>query len=160
MKASPSSPWQKCRRGENEVFSARSRSEIGGISGIFRGFRDAELVEKTRFRPASLLPRAARSGRSSSGRLKGLDLSAFAWILLHLFALVRAGSGTMSLADDPQRTDCERGLDLGLAGALVCFVAVNVFYNASNHHATMLLFVLLAAMISLRHSRRSEINVS
>ncbi len=82
-----------------------------------------------------------------------LGLSAFVWILLHLFALVRAGSGTPPPANDPQPTDFERGLDLGLAGALVSFVAVNVFYNASNHHATMLLFVLLAAMISLRHSR-------
>jgi len=50
----PSSPWQKCRRAENEGFFARSRSETGGISG--------EVPRRVLSRPGSSGLARARMG--------------------------------------------------------------------------------------------------
>jgi hypothetical protein len=80
-----------------------------------------------------------------------LGLSAFSWILLHLVSLLRElANGGPELRD---RGPAERGLDLGLGVALASFVLVNIFYDASSQHATTMLFVVVAALVTLRHAQ-------
>jgi O-antigen ligase len=80
-----------------------------------------------------------------------VGLTTFLWIVVHLGSITRIRSDPNHRGTEGEmRGNLDRGLDLGLRGALAAFLGINIFYNASSHHATMLLFVTLAAMISIR----------
>lgn len=72
-----------------------------------------------------------------------LGFSCFAWILGYLF---RAAWREMR-RDGRER---ERGLSIGLIGALGSFTALNIFYDAASNHATVFLFVLVVVFVSVR----------
>lgn len=72
-----------------------------------------------------------------------LGFSCFIWILGYLFRAAWRGMHR----DGSAR---ERGLSIGLFGALGSFAASNIFYDAASNHATLFLFVLVAVLVSIR----------
>lgn len=71
-----------------------------------------------------------------------LGLSVFVWILIYF-------SNLAWLSYKGADKYSEKGFNLALLGALISFIITNIFYNISNHHATILLFIFITALISL-----------
>ncbi len=82
-----------------------------------------------------------------------LGLSAFIWILIYFLNLAWTG---YKEADE----GFEKRFSLGLLGILISFTITNIFYNASNHHATILLFVIITALISLPKGNKVSISTT
>jgi hypothetical protein len=72
-----------------------------------------------------------------------LGFSCFVWMLL--FLLNAAWAGIRTAASEADRISA-----LALFGALVSFTLVNLFFDAAANHATLILLVIVAALVTIR----------
>jgi|GEM_PF-2852931 len=77
-----------------------------------------------------------------------IGLAVFIWMIIHFWALARKGI-------TEKVGDLQKGYRLGILGAMLAFIMINMLYNASNHHATIVILVLLMALSNLE--RKKEI---